>query len=129
LTTGKKLRNMIFYPTSAKSNKEGIIILKNGMVFDGKKGELTIGGKRSKVRNFIATQNTKSYHIKLQSQLYHMDGEYSVIYMKSYGRIIVLDVETFNSMYVQMFILGKYDKNLFELVISSPYSKIYKLKK
>jgi len=40
-----------------------------------------------------------------------------------------MDSQTFNSMYVQMFILGKYDKDLFELVISSPYSKIYKVKK
>jgi len=41
----------------------------------------------------------------------------------------VMDSETFNSTYVQMFMLEKYDKNLFELVVSSPYSKIYKLKK
>ena len=60
---------------------------------------------------------------------YHTEGKLSVIYMKSYGQFIVLDVETFNSMYVQMFILGKYDKNLFELVVSSPYSKIYKVKR
>ena len=49
--------------------------------------------------------------------------------MKSYGRFVVVDRETFKSLYVQMFILGKYDKNLFELVVSSPYSKIYKLKR
>jgi hypothetical protein len=49
--------------------------------------------------------------------------------MKSYGKFIVMDEQTFNSTYVQMFLLGKYDKNLFELVVSSPYSRIYKLKK
>jgi len=51
-----------------------------------------------------------------------------MVYMKSYGKFVLMDMETFNSMYVQMFMLGKYDKNLFELVISSPYSRIYKLK-
>jgi len=81
------------------------------------------------VKNFIVTQNTKDGKTKLQSQLYHADGEYAIVYMKSYGKFIVMDVKTFNSSYVQMFMLGKYDKNLFELVISSPYSKIYKLKK
>jgi hypothetical protein len=48
--------------------------------------------------------------------------------MQSYGQFIVMDTQTFNSTYVQMFILGKYNKELFELVVSSPYSKIYKLK-
>ncbi len=51
------------------------------------------------------------------------------VYMQSYGQFVVMDNETFNSMYVQMFMLEKYDKTLFELVVSSPYSKIYKLKK
>ena len=65
----------------------------------------------------------------MQAQLYGNEGAYVVVYMKSYGQFIIMDIKTFNSMYVQMFILGKYDKNLFELVVSSPYSKIYKLKK
>jgi hypothetical protein len=49
--------------------------------------------------------------------------------MQSYGQFVVMDNETLHSMYVQMFILGKYDKDLFELVVSSPYSKIYRLKR
>jgi dolichyl-diphosphooligosaccharide--protein glycosyltransferase/undecaprenyl-diphosphooligosaccharide--protein glycosyltransferase len=49
--------------------------------------------------------------------------------MKSYGKFIVMDEATFRSVYVQMFILGKYNKKLFEPVVSSPYSKIYKLKR
>ena len=129
LTTGKPIRHISFYPTSAIGNKEGIIALRNGIVFDAKKGEITLGGKKKSVKNFIITQNTKTNKISLQSQLYHRDGKYVVIYMKSYGSFVVMDTETFKSMYVQMFILGKYNKNLFELVVSSPYSRIYKLKK
>ena len=129
LTTGESLRKMVFYPTSVLGNKEGIIVLRNGITFDAKKGEITIGRDKKLVKYFIATQNTKQNTVNLQSQLYHVDGEYAVVYMKSYGQFIVMDIETFNSTYVQMFMLGKYDKNLFELVVSSPYSKIYKLKK
>jgi len=128
LTTGKPQRKISFYPTSAKKNEKGIITLRNGIVFDSSKGTVTMGGEMKDVQYFIATQNTKDNQIRLQSQRYHAEGEYAIIYMKSYGQFLVMDVETFNSMYVQMFILGKYDKNLFELVISSPYSKIYKLK-
>jgi len=129
LTTGKKERKVSFYPAYAVSNENGIIAFNNGIHFDAKKGEITIGEQKKSVKYFIVTQNTKEDKLQLQSQLYHTDGTYAVVYMKSYGKFVVMDIETFNSMYVQMFMLGKYDKNLFELVVSSPYSKIYKLKK
>jgi len=129
LTTGKAERKISFYPTKAVNNKGGVISFRNGIVFDATKGVITLGQQKMKVKNFIVTQNTKEGKVKLQSQIYHVDGEYVIVYMKSYGTFIVMDSETFNSIYVQMFILEKYDKNLFELVVSSPYSKIYKLKK
>ena len=128
LHTGKKTRNAIFYPTQAVSNKAGIIIFSNGVVFDTKKGQIEIGGKRKNVKNFIVTQNIKEGNIVLRSQAYHLDGKFVVIYMKSYGRFLIMDIKTFRSTYVQMFVLGKYDKKLFDLVVSSPYSRIYKLK-
>ncbi len=129
LTTGKAERKISFYSTTAASNKDGVVTFRNGIGFDTKKGEIILGQQKKAVKNFIVTQITKEGKTQLQSQLYHADGEYAIVYMKSYGRFIVMDIETFNSTYVQMFILGKYDKELFELVISSPYSKIYKLKK
>ena len=129
LTTGKPERRISFYPTQARDNTDGILTFSNGIVFDAKKGMITLGNQKVPVKNFIVSSLTKNGETQLQSQLYHAEGQLSVVYMKSYGQFIVLDVETFNSMYVQMFILGKYDKDLFELVVSSPYSKIYKLKK
>jgi len=129
LTTGKAERKIAFYPTSAASNKDGILTFRNGIIFNAKKGMILLGQKEINVKHFIVTEITKDGQTKLQSQQYHTEGAYEVVYMKSYGQFIVMDNQTFNSMYVQMFILGKYDKNLFELVVSSPYSKIYKLKK
>lgn len=128
LSTGKAERKISFYPTNAVSNKDGVIAFSNGITFDAKKGEITLGQQKTQVKNFIVTQNTKQGKVQLQSQLYHADGEYAIVYMKSYNTFVVMDSETFNSTYVQMFMLEKYDKNLFELVVSSPYSKIYKLK-
>ena len=129
LTTGQAERKISFYPTNARSNKDGIIALSNGITFNAKKGEITLGQQKKSVKYFIVTQNIKEGKLQLKSQLYHADGEYAVVYMKSYGQFVVMDTETFNSMYVQMFMLEKYDHDLFELVVSSPYSKIYKLKK
>jgi dolichyl-diphosphooligosaccharide--protein glycosyltransferase/undecaprenyl-diphosphooligosaccharide--protein glycosyltransferase len=129
LTTGKPLRKMVFYPTSIAGNKNGMLQLRNGIVFDTTKGELIFGKETQSVKYFIATTNQKNGQITLQTQIYHPDGEYAVVYMKSYGRIIVMDMETFQSMYVQMFILGKYDKRFFEPVVLSPYTRIYRLKR
>jgi len=128
LTTGNKKREITFHPTSASTVDNGIVVLRNGIVFDSKKGSLKIGKETVEVKHFITTQNTKDGQISLSSHMYHIDGKYTIVHMKSYGQFIVMDTETFNSMYVKMFILGKYDKNLFELVVSSAYSKIYKLK-
>jgi len=128
LTTGKAERKIAFYPTSARKNDKGVLTFANGIQFDTRKGEIMLGQQTKQVKNFIVAQNTKQGKVQLQAQLYHAGGEYAVVYMKSYNIFIVMDSETFNSTYVQMFMLEKYDKNLFELVVSSPYSKIYKLK-
>ena len=128
LTTGKALRKISFYPSVATNSKNGIITMQNGIVFDSLKGEITLRTQKKSVKYFIITQNTQAGETKLQSQLYNMDGEYAIVFMRSYGKFVIMDSETFNSTFVQMFILGKYDKNLFELVVSSGYSKIYKLK-
>ena len=129
LTTGQEERKMSFFPTRAVGQKEGMLSFANGITFDTQKGQIQLGQQTKDVKNFIITQNTQEGDVQLQSQPYHIDGEYVVIFMKSYGQFLVMDTETFNSTYVQMFVLGKYDKNLFELVVSSAYSKIYKLKK
>ena len=128
LTTGKAIRKIVFYPTVAISNQKGMLKFQNGITFNSQTGRIKLGQTESDVKYFIATQNTRDNKIQLQSQLYHADGKYAVVYMKSYNRFIVMDIETFKSTYVQMFILGKYDKSLYELVIASPYTRIYKLR-
>jgi len=129
LTTGNPERKIVFYPTNAISNDNGVLRFSNGITFDTKSGNIILGKISKNVKYSIITQSTKEGKLSLHSQQYYADGEYVVIYMKSYNKFIVMDVETFYSTFVQMFILEKYDKNLFELVVSSPYSKIYKLKR
>ncbi len=128
LTTGNALRKPIFYPTSARGERNGQILFANGMLFDLRKGVLHIGNHEEKVAKFVVTQNAKGNHIKVEDQRYHLDGNLIVVYLKSYGRFVIMDRQTFQSMYVQMFMLGRYDKRYFEPVVVSPYSRIYRLK-
>ena len=128
LKTGKALRQPVFYPGRAVRSNQGIIVLRNGIIFDSKKGTVEIGNKTYKVRNFVITQNQQDSTVNVQTQRYHMDGRFSVVYLKSYQQFVVMDSKTFHSMYVQMFMLGQYDPKYFEPVVTSPYTRIYKLK-
>jgi len=129
LTTGQAKRKTAFYPTRAVRNNDKVVEFSNGIVFDIQKGELHLGKERVPVRAFVVTQLTKEGKNESQQQTYGNAHGWIVLYLKSYGRFVVMDEQTYHSMYVQMFLLGNYDKNLFELVVSSPYSKIYRLKK
>ncbi len=128
LKTGKPERQIHFYPSAIAQQSGAKLLLQNGIVFDTSKGEIDIGGKSKKVQRFdVATLGADGMP-KVKSQLMHMDGDFCVVFLQNYGQMIVMDRKTYNSAYVQMFMLGKYDKKLFELVVSSPYSKIYKVK-
>jgi dolichyl-diphosphooligosaccharide--protein glycosyltransferase/undecaprenyl-diphosphooligosaccharide--protein glycosyltransferase len=129
LTTGQPERKIAFYPTGAVGNQNGLVAFANGIKFDTIKGQIIMGKSKQDVRHFVITQNTKDGKVHSQSQVYHAEGEFTVLYMKSYNTFIVMDTQTFDSTYVQMFMLEKYDPAQFELVVSSPYSKIYRLKK
>ena len=129
LKTGRKERNFIFYPSTPLKQNGSQVVLQNGIVFDSSKGTISLGKSLQKVYHFDQVSLGENSIPNVQTSLMHLDGTFCVVYLKSYNKIVVMDRETYKSTYVQMFMLGNYDKNLFELVISSPYSKIYKLKK
>jgi len=128
LKTGRAERKIQFYPTRIAQQSSSLIRLANGIIIDLVKGEIILGKQRVKIQYFDTTSMVGTGQTQLQSKLMHIDGDLCVVYMGSYQKIIVMDKKTYNSAYVQMFMLGKYDKNLFERVVSSPYSKIYKVK-
>ena len=128
LTTGKKERNIWFYPTYAYKKDGSLIIFRNGIAFDTAKGNLIVNNHELPLKYMIVTQIDNSGNIKIAPEKYHNDGRYVLLYIKNINRFIIMDNQTFASNYVQMFLLGNYDKNLFELVVKSPYSRVYKLK-
>ena len=129
LTTGKPKRKITFYPTSVARNQGEMVQLRNGMVLDLKHGDALLGKEKVPLQAMYVTTNDASGAIRVQKQPYHLDGKLIAVYMKSYGRMVVMDPKTFRSTYIQMFVLGRYDPKLFESVVVSPYSRIYKLKR
>ncbi len=129
LTTGKKQRNMLFSPGRPVKKQGEWTLLSNGIAIDMKRGLLQERGSNIPINKMVITQTTKDGYLKNMTKVFHADGRYSVVYMRDYNTIVMMDNETFKSTYVQMFMMERYDSKLFELVVSSPYSKIYRLKK
>jgi dolichyl-diphosphooligosaccharide--protein glycosyltransferase/undecaprenyl-diphosphooligosaccharide--protein glycosyltransferase len=129
LMSGKKERTIQFYPSPVASQQNGKVLLRNGIVYDALKGEVRIGSETAKVYRVDVAKYVPNGKTRVTSTLHSIAGEFCLVYLESYGQMVVMDRKTYESAYVQMFMLEKYDKNLFELVVSSPYSKIFKLKK
>ncbi len=130
LYTGKIKGNFWFYPGYLIKQEGTLIGLSNGFIFDIAKGMLYYPKNfKAKVKFFIAVTIDQKGNIKTKLQKYHNDANKIILYIKNRNQFIILDNKTFKTNYVQMFLLGNYDKDLFELVIKSPYGRIYKIKK
>jgi hypothetical protein len=92
----------------------------NGFIYSNR-GKLPIN-------KFIITyyENGK---LKKSSKVLNIGAPIYVIYMRDYGRVLILDERVYNSTYIQLFVLENYDSNLFEPVILTPLAKVYRLKK
>jgi dolichyl-diphosphooligosaccharide--protein glycosyltransferase/undecaprenyl-diphosphooligosaccharide--protein glycosyltransferase len=104
------------------------IQLGRNIFLDKRTLELTLGKKHMPIRRFVKTEYTKDMKLKKSVQLVDFSSDLSVIYMANYNTILIVDEKSYNSLYVQLFILQNYDKKLFEPVILSPSAKVYKLK-
>lgn len=124
LTSGRSTNNMQWV-TATLAKKEGsLAYLDNGIVVDAQNGMFTFNNQQYPVKTFIEVNNDT-----VQEQQFDSNANYVAVYLKPNNSFIIMDADTFDSAYIQMFLLGRYDHNLFELVISSPYSKIYRLKR
>jgi len=129
LTTGEPLREPIFFPLRIVAGKGGQWQLENGSVLDVQAGILHDGQQKARIRYLITARVRKNGKIDVRGKAYAHQARLVAVMLQSYGQLVLMDAETFNSMYVQMFMLGRYDKRYFEPAVVSPYSRIYRLKK
>lgn len=116
-----------FYTTESIQDSGKLLELGNGITIIKDKNILKIGNQEVPIKKFYQVGYDKTNMLQINEQHFASEG-LNVIYMASYGRFLVLDDFYMNSSYIQMFVLERYDRNLFEPVLRSPLSKIYKLK-
>lgn len=133
--TGKSFDKPFFY-----SSQSFISVPDEGVVLDGglvsispDMSTVTINHNGNKVKSllntFLITKYDDNGKLVVQSGAYNPNGKIYVIFMVDYKRFLLLDKEMFDSTFVQLFVLERYNSKLFEPVIMLPTVKIYRLKK
>lgn len=128
LTTGKRKSDPFFYHTSWFKEDSEKIDFGRGVYLDKKTSMLNIGGQIVPIQKFV-TVGYKENQLATHEQRLSATSNLSIIYMRDYNKMLIVDDFYYNSTYVQLFVFENYDKELFEPVIFSPYAKVYKLKR
>lgn len=128
LMTGKKGKSSFFYETNNFKETKNFIDLSNNVKVIKDKSLLQIGKSTFPIKKFITTAYSKDKVFRKKISNIYPNGRFSVIYMSSYKKYLVVEEKVYNSMIIQHFVLENYDKELFEPVIMTPMAKVYKLK-
>lgn len=128
LKSGESYKAPVFISAQYYGESQDEIILNNGIKLSKDFSYFTYDDSKVPVNRFIISD----YDGKINSnQVFNLDKNSNIyiIFMRAYGRFLILDEKSFNSTYVQLFVLGQNDESLFELVQSNVLAKIYRLKK
>ncbi len=128
LTSGNRFSKPLFLSVAVKKNLKDTLIFSDGIRLDKRKGLLLFGEKRVPVRRFVTTQQLKNGSVDVSAQNIFEDGGLTVLFAKSYNRFFIMDEQMFKSTYIQLFFMESFDKELFELVFSSPWAKVYRIR-
>jgi dolichyl-diphosphooligosaccharide--protein glycosyltransferase/undecaprenyl-diphosphooligosaccharide--protein glycosyltransferase len=129
LKTGEKGHQPFFYKADRFKDDANVVNFGNGLMFEKRSGVLHIGQNKTQIKRLVMVGYDKDQKLQKDIQSINPDAEISIIFMQSYGSFLILDESMYNSLFIQLFVLEEYDKNLFEAVISSPYAKVYKIKR
>jgi undecaprenyl-diphosphooligosaccharide---protein glycotransferase len=103
------------------------IELGQGVSIDKSTNSVKIGNQNVPIKAFYQAGYAKNNQLQVNRQIFASEG-LTVIFMASYGQFLIVDDYYFNSAYIQMFVFEQYDPNLFQPVVLSPMTKIFKLK-
>jgi len=128
LMSGQKGRSPLLLVSRSFKDLGSKIQLGANAFLDKRTLNLTLGGKTTPIRRFVKTKYTTDMKLAKSVQLVNFTSDISVIYMENYNTMLIVDEKTYNSLFIQLFVLENYDKNLFEPVVLSPQAKVFKLK-
>ncbi|MBR2157410.1 MAG: general glycosylation pathway protein, partial [Campylobacter sp.] len=129
LKTGQKFVDPLYYSGAFYGKDEYGVNIGSGIMLRNDLLVAKIGGKEYSINTFYETSYDPNGKLMVKEMTIDSSAGIFVVFMKDYGRFILLDNGALNSVFVQLFILERYDRELFEPVILNPAAKIYKLKR
>ncbi len=128
LETGKSRKSPFFYKVPFVM-RGGKIMLDNRSYIDTKEGSVHFGDASYRLNTFALSYIGRD--MKVHSRIDRIDANERLcaVVMKSYNMLLLMDRSYFDSTYIQLFVLGNYDKELFEPVIVTPMAMVYRLKR
>jgi dolichyl-diphosphooligosaccharide--protein glycosyltransferase/undecaprenyl-diphosphooligosaccharide--protein glycosyltransferase len=128
LDTGKSLNSPFFFAATQVIQKEDKVDFGRGLVLNQTEGIINIGDQKLSVKEVVTVGYKPDGKLGVHRLQQHKDGSLIILTLQSYNKILIMDTQMFNSTYIQMFFLENYDKEYFEPVIISPWSKVYRVK-
>ncbi|MBR6952335.1 MAG: general glycosylation pathway protein, partial [Campylobacter sp.] len=129
LKTGQKFVDPLYYSGAFYGKDEYGVNIGSGIMLRNDLLVAKIGGKEYSINTFYETSYDPNGKLMVKEMTIDSSAGIFVVFMKDYGRFILLDNTSLNSTYIQLFVFEKYDSDLFEPVILNPAAKIYKLKR
>ncbi len=118
----------VYYAPRFKETKD-MLYLGQEIAMEKKNAVLHIGEHAVQAKRFVTLGYDQKGKLQKNEQLINPNSHLSIIFLQSYNAFLLLDDERYNSSFIQLFIFENYDKDLFEPVILSPFTKVYKIKK
>ena len=128
LMNGKQGERPFYFMSRNFKDTGEFVDLGRGVRLNKKDMSITIGKDTIKLRRFVQTAYKADRKYTVHEQLIDFQSNLSLIYMSSYNIFLLVDEKVYNSLYIQLMILDRYNKQLFEKVIDNPYAKVFKLK-
>ncbi|MDR0579366.1 MAG: peptide transporter [Campylobacteraceae bacterium] len=128
LMSGKSIRQPFFLVSKGAKDMGNTLNLEQGFFIDKQQALLVAPNKQAYPLRRLVHAEYQQGGSKTSINELRYDGIYTLINLQTYGIFLVVDEAMYNSVYVQLFYLEQYDRDLFELVAANPYGKFFKLK-
>jgi dolichyl-diphosphooligosaccharide--protein glycosyltransferase/undecaprenyl-diphosphooligosaccharide--protein glycosyltransferase len=128
LMNGEKKAQPFFYVSRNFKDDGAKLHLANGVYLDKQSMVLHLGNKQESIRRFVRTSYDEKMKLEVNEQQIDVSSNLSLVFMSNYNTFLLLDEQTYNSLFVQLMVLERFDEKFFEPVTLDPNVKVYKLK-
>nr|WP_229204330.1 STT3 domain-containing protein [Campylobacter anatolicus] len=129
LNTGKERDDGLFFISSARLQDDKGVSLSNGFIISNDLSTLSYNGTQMSLNSFFETETDAKGNLNVREYKNDESSKFYGVFMRDSGRFLIMDESIFYSVYIQLFVLERYDERLFEPVVLDSVAKIYKLKR